>query len=402
MPLTDTAIKAAKPREKAYKLSDGGGMFLLVRPDGSKYWRLKYRFADKEKLLALGVYGTGGDKVSLKEARDRRGAARSLLKEGKDPAGERKAAKAAERGETAFEAVAREYAEKQKNRWSESHHRSFVKRLEADIFPAIGKKPIAEIEAPDLLDALRKVERRGSYDTSHRLVQRCGAVFRYGIATGRCKRDVAADLRGALTPHKVKHMAAVKPEELPALLHKIDGYEGELQTCLGLRLLALTFVRTGELIAAEWPEFNMDERLWLIPAERTKRRREHLVPLSRQAVAILEELRRLNGSHHYVFPGRNRVKHISQNTLIFALYRLGYHKLMTGHGFRTLASTILNEARKPTGERLFHVDVIERQLAHTELNRVRAAYDRSEHLPERATMMQWWADHLDGLRCARM
>jgi integrase len=398
MPLTDKAIKAAKPREKPYKMADGHGMFLLVRPDGSKYWRLKYRFEGKEKLLALGVYGDAPGNISLKEARDARDDTRKLLRDDQDPSEVRKAVKAVKRSETAFEIVAREYAEKQKNRWTQRHHANFVKRLEADIFGDIGRKPIADIEAPDLLSVLRKVEARGTYDLAHRLAQMCGSVFRYGIATGGCKHDVAADLRGALTPHKTKHMASVRPEDFPELLRKIDDYDGDPQTRLGLQLLALTFVRTGELISAEWTEFSSDARLWTVPAGRMKMKQEHLVPLSRQAIAVLDELRSLNGTYRYAFAGRNSRQCMSNNTLLYALYRLGYRSRMTGHGFRSVASTILNEARKQTGERLFHEDWIERQLAHGEQNKVRGAYNRAEHLPERRDMMQWWADYLDRLR----
>jgi integrase len=398
MPLTDKAIKAGKPREKPYKMADGHGMFLLVRPDGSKYWRLKYRFGGKEKLLALGVYGDAPGNISLKDARDARDEARRLLRAGKDPSEERKAARAVKRSETAFETVAREYAEKQKNRWTQKHHDNFVKRLEADVFGDIGRKPIAEIEAPHLLGVLRKVEARGTYDLAHRLAQMCGSVFRYGISTGRCKHDVAADLRGALTPHKTKHTAAVRPEDFPELLRKIDDYDGDLQTRLGLQLLALTFVRTGELIGAEWTEFSADSGLWTVPAGRMKIKQELLVPLSRQANAVLEELRSLNGTYRYVFAGRNPRQCMSNNTLLYALYRLGYRSRMTGHGFRSVASTILNEARKPTGDRFFHEDWIERQLAHDEQNKSRSPYNRAEYLPDRREMMQWWADHLDQLR----
>ena len=389
--LTDIAAKAAKPKEKSYKLADAEGLFLLVRPGGAKYWRLKYRFGGKEKLLGLGVYGD----VSLKAAREARDQARELLKAGKDPSAERKAAKVVKRSTLDFEAVAREYAAKQKNRWTEKHHANFVRRLELDIFPQIGMQPISEIEAPDLLAALRKVEDRGVYDLAHRLAQMCGGVFRYGVATGACKRDITFDLRGALTPHKPRNMACVNAKELPELLSKIESYDGDLQTRLGLQLLCLSFVRTKEMIGAEWPEFDLEARLWTIPACRMKGKREHVVPLSRQAIAVIDQLRSLSGSYRYVFAGRNPRQSMSNNTLLFALYRLGYRSRMTGHGFRSLASTILNEARRLTGERLFHEDWIERQLAHIEQNKVRGAYNKAEHLPERTDMMQWWADHLD-------
>jgi len=253
-------------------------------------------------------------------------------------------------------------------------------------------RPIAEIEAPELLLCVAKVEKRGAYDLAHRILQVSGQVFRYGIATGRCKRDLSADLRGALTPHKAKHQPAVKPDQLPKLLRDIGSYEelGDRLTKLALQLLAITFVRTSELIGAEWKEFDQDCALWTIPAERMKMKSEHLVPLSKQALAILAELKPLAGESRYLFPGRNADKPISNNTMLFALYRLGYKGKMTGHGFRAVASTILNE----TG---FKPDVIERQLAHCERNEVRGAYNRAEYLPERKRMMQHWSDYLESL-----
>jgi integrase len=240
---------------------------------------------------------------------------------------------------------------------------------------------------------VRKIEKRGAYDLAHRVLQVCGQVFRYGIATGRCQRDVAADLRGALTPHVKKHQAAVRPEELPELLRAIETYaaKGDLQTMYALQLLALTFVRTNELIGAEWDEFDLDAKLWMIPAERMKMRTEHIVPLSDQAVAILTELKVMAGKSRFVFPGRNRDKPISNNTMLFALYRLGYKGKMTGHGFRAVASTMLNEQG-------WRPDVIERQLAHCERDEVRGAYNRAEYLQERVKMMQAWATYLDAIK----
>jgi integrase len=264
--------------------------------------------------------------------------------------------------------------------------------LEANLFPEIGDRPIAEITAPLLLAAVRKIEHRGAHDLAHRVLQVASQVFRYGVATGRCERDPAPDLRGALTPHKSKHQAAVTPEELPALLRAIHGYGelGDNLTGYALRLLALTFVRTNELIAAEWSEVDLDAGIWIIPAQRMKMRAEHVVPLSRQAIAVLHEIRAHGMGSRYVFPGRNPDKPISNNTMLFALYRLGYKGKMTGHGFRAVASTILNEAG-------LRADVIERQLAHCERNEIRGAYNRAEYLPERKEMMQRWADMLDAL-----
>jgi integrase len=273
------------------------------------------------------------------------------------------------------------------------HHASDVlRRLESNIFPALGKRPIDSIDAPELLVAVRKIEARGAYDLAHRVLQVCGQVFRYGIATGRCTRDLAADLRGALTPHLKKNQAAVRPEELPALLKAIASYDtlGDRQTMLALQLLVLTFVRTSELIGATWSEFDLEAAVWLISAARMKAKAEHVVPLSRQAISILEELQALGGGSRFVFPGRNRDKPISNNTMLFALYRLGYKGKMTGHGFRAVASTILNEQG-------WRADVIERQLAHCERNEARGAYNRAEYLPERTKMMQAWADYVEAL-----
>jgi integrase len=267
-----------------------------------------------------------------------------------------------------------------------------LRRLESNLFPELGDKPIAEITAPMLLAAVRKIEHRGAHDLAHRVLQVASQIFRYGVATGRCERDPAPDLRGALTPHKGRHQAAVMPEELPALLRAIDGYGalGDQLTGYALRLLALTFVRTGELIGATWDEIDLDAAVWIIPAARMKMKTEHVVPLSRQAVNVLREVRAIGGGSRYVFPGRNLDKPISNNTMLFALYRLGYKGKMTGHGFRAVASTILNEAG-------FRPDVIERQLAHCERNEIRGAYNRAEYLPERRAMMQQWADMIDAL-----
>lgn len=390
--LTDTAIRKTKAGEKPQKLSDEKGLFLLVTPTGGKLWRMKYRFAGKEKLLALGSYPD----VTLAEARDRRDQARKLLAEGTDPSETRKAEKRARllAAENSFEAVAREWQAKQVHTWTPKHADDVLRRLEANIFPALGYRPIAEIDAPELLAAVRKIEARGAYDLAHRVLAVCGQVFRYGVATGRCPRDPSGDLRGALAPHKAKHQAAVRPEELSELMRKIDAYDkdmGDTLTRLALQLMAATFVRTSELIGAMWEEFDLEAAVWIIPAQRMKMRTEHVVPLSRQALAMLADIKPLSGRSDYLFPGRNRDKPISNNTMLFALYRMGYRGRMTGHGFRAVASTILNEAG-------FRADVVERQLAHCERNEVRGAYNRAEYLPERRKMMQWWGDYLDGVK----
>lgn len=372
------------------KLHDGGGLYLWVYADGSKFWRLRYWIAGKEKSLSFGSYPV----VSLKEARGKRDEQSKVLDANLDPSAERKAAnlKSKLAAENSFESVAREWYAKQLHTWVDHHAKDVNRRLETNIFPSLGRRPIGEIEAPELLAAVQKIEKRGAFDLAHRVLQVCGQVFRYGIATGRCTRDLSRDLRGALTPHKKEHQAAVRPEELPDLLRAIATYDnlGDKQTRLALQLLAQTFVRTNELIGAEWGEFDIENALWIIPAERMKMRTEHVVPLSRQALAILKQLKEIACGSRYVLPGRNPSKPISNNTMLFALYRLGYKGKMTGHGFRAVASTILNE----TG---FNPDVIERQLAHCERNEVRGAYNRAEYLKERIGMMQHWADYLESI-----
>jgi integrase len=277
--------------------------------------------------------------------------------------------------------------------WSASHAADVLSRLERNVFPKLGRRPMSQIDAPELLAAVRPIEQRGAHDLAHRVLQVCGQVFRYAVATSRAARDPSGDLRGALTPHVKRNQAAVRPEELPKLLRAIEGYEkiGDRQTRLGLELLALTFVRTQELIGAQWPEVDLSAGLWVIPAERMKMKVEHIVPLSKQTVRVLEQLREVGGGSRFLFPGRNRDRPMSNNTMLFALYRLGYKGKMTGHGFRAVASTMLNEKG-------IRADVIERQLAHAEPNEVRGAYNHAEYLPERKKMMQGWADHLDALR----
>jgi integrase len=391
MPLTDPAVRNAKPADKPVRLFDANGLYLEISPNGGKWWRLKYRYAGKEKRLSLGVY----PEVGLKEARNKRDAARKLLADDVDPGEVRKVQRLVKRDRSAnsFEAVARDWYRKQLHTWVSGHADDVLRRLESNLFTDLGHRSIAELEAPELLACIAKIEKRGAYDLAHRVLQVSGQVFRYGIASGLCKRDLSADLRGALTPHKARHQAAVKPEELPALLRAIDGYEviGDRQTRLALQLLALTFVRTGELIGALWDEIDTDAALWVIPSARMKMRTEHIVPLSTQSLAIFEDLKVLCGRSRFVFPGRNRDKPISNNTMLFALYRLGYKGRMTGHGFRSVASTLLNEQG-------YNRDAIERQLAHCERDEVRGAYNRAEYLPARKAMMQEWADYLDKLK----
>ncbi len=393
-PLTDTRIRNAKPAAKTYKLSDGGGMYLLVTPDGARYWRLDYRYAGKRRTLALGVYPT----VTLSNARARREDARASLAKDADPGAVKKAAKCAAKlaAENTFEAIAREWIANQRNRLAPRYYALLLARLEVDIFPQIGSRPIAEINALELLDALRKVEKRGALETTLRLRQLCGQVFRYAIASGRAKYDPSADLRGALrSPGRPRGHKAMPLDEVPNFLCALGAYEGDPRTRLALRLMVLTFARTTELRAAQWSEFeNLDgnDPLWRIPAERMKMRREHLVPLAPQAVAVLRELRALPGSEAspFLFCSPSREGYISNNTMLYAMYRLGYHGRSTVHGFRAMASTALNEMG-------FRPDLIERQLAHQERSAVRAAYNRAEYLRERRAMMNHWANHLEAM-----
>ena len=392
MPLTDTRVRSAKPQDKAYKLSDGGGMYLLVTPDGGRYWRLDYRFAGKRRTLALGVYPI----MTLSGARAGRDEARRLLTQDIDPNAAKKARKRAAKvaGENTFEAVAREWIANQRHRLAVRYCALLLARLEADVFPHIGSRPIAEVDAPELLDVLRRVEKRGVIETARRLRQICGQVFRYAIASSRAKHDPSADLRGALkSPGRPRGHKAMPLDEVPTFLKALETYDGDQRTRLALRLMVLTFARTTELRAARWSEIeNVDgnEPMWRIPAERMKMKREHIVPLAPQAVAVLRELRTLLGSDAspFLFPSPSRDKHMSNNTMLYALYRMGYHSRATIHGFRSMASTALNEMG-------FRPDVIERQLAHQEQNAVRAAYNHAEYLNERRAMMKRWADHLD-------
>lgn len=387
MPLSDTAVRNTKPGPKPTRLFDGAGLFLLVHPNGGKWWRFKYRFGGREKLLSLGVYPS----IGLKQAREARDRARELLRQGTDPSEARKLNQGQEARPDAFEAIAREWHGKRAVLWDAGHAARVLRSLERDVFPDLGAVPIREIDSRRLLAAIRKIEARGAPETAGRALQRCGAVFRYAIATALADRNPAADLRGALTPGKTTHRPALPAADLPEFLAALDTYPGHRQTALALRLLLLTFVRPGELRGARWEEFDLEAGEWLIPANRMKMRDPHTVPLSRQALAVLIELHAINGAHDLVFPGHNPEQPMGANTLLNALYRLGYRGRATAHGFRATASTILNGMGHPA-------DVIERQLAHQERNKVRAAYNRAQYLPERRALMQVWADYLDGIK----
>lgn len=393
MPLSDTAIRAVKSAEKPQKLSDGGGLFLLVNPTGGKWWRLKYRFDGKEKLLSLGTYPDTG----LKEARAKRDSARKLLATGVDPGENRKATKAARlaAAENCFEAVAREWFLKHSKNWAPTHSSKVIERLERDVFPWLGSRAIDTITAPDLLQVLRRIESRGAVETAHRALQNSGQIFRYAIATGRASYNPTPDLRGALPPVKKVHRAAITdPKEIGSLLRAIDDYQGSFVTKCALRLAPLTFVRPGELRAAEWAEFDLDAAEWNISASRMKMREAHLVPLSKQAVVILRELHDLTGHGQYVFPSaRSDKRPMSDNAVLAALRRMGFAKdEMSGHGFRAMARTILDEVM---GVR---PDYIEHQLAHAVRDPNGRAYNRTAHRAERHKMMQTWANYLDELR----
>ncbi len=386
--LSDTAIKATKSRDKAYKLYDQRGLFLMVMPNGGRWWRLKYRVDGKEKLLSLGTYPD----VSLKQARERRDAARRQLADGIDPGAKRRAEE--EAATNTFEAISREWFEKFSRNWAPGHSEKIIRRLELYLFPFIGAKPIAKIAAQEILACLRRLEGDGHLETAHRALQNCSRVFRYAVATGRAERDPAADLRGAIPPAAEKHLASyTDPRKIGELLRAIDSYDGSPVVRCALRLAPLVFVRPGELRAAEWSEFNFEACEWRIAAGRMKMRQQHIVPLSTQAIAVLREIEPITGEGRFVFPSpRSNLRPLSDNALLSALRRMGFEQgAVTVHGFRSTASTLLNEQG-------WHRDAIERQLAHGERDAVRAAYNYAEHLPERRKMMQSWADTLDSLR----
>ena len=393
MALTDTKIRTARPREKPFKLFDDRGLFLLVTPTGGKWWRFKFRFGDKEKLLSLGTYPD----VSLKVARERRDDARRLLAAGGDPSERRKAEKCAQanRDHNSFEVVAREWYAKHSPNWAEHHADRIIRRFERDIFPWIGGRPIAEIIAPELLSVVRRIEGRGALETAHRALGNCGQVFRYAVATGRAARDPSGDLRGALPPVKGEHFAATtEPKRIAEILRAMDGYEGTLTVRCAMRLAPLVFVRPGELRSAEWGHIDLESAEWRYTV--TKTNTPHIVPLSRQAVDILREIHPLTGKGRYVFPGaRSGHRPMSDNAILAAMRRMGIGKdEMSGHGFRAVARTILDEVLG------IRPDYIEHQLAHSVRDPNGRAYNRTAHLAERKKMMQVWADYLDSLKGA--
>jgi integrase len=393
VPLSDIQVKNSKPQGKEYKLMDGYGLFLLVTPTNGKLWRLDYRYGDKRKTMALGAYPA----VTLADARRRRDDAKKLLANGVDPGEVRKAQKTSTVAETenSFEVVAREWHTKFSGSWSPSHAETTLRRIELDVFPVLGSRPVEEIKATELLTMLRRIESRGALETAHRVRTICGQVFRYAVATGRAERDPAADLKGALPPYKKGHLAAITdPKAVIPLLRAIDGYQGSFVVKCALQLAPLFFVRPGELRQAEWSEFDFEKAEWNIPAERMKMKVAHLVPLSSQALNVLQELKTFTGRSKYLFPcHRSYARPMSNNAINAALRRMGFDKdEMTGHGFRAMARTILDEVLQ------IRPDYIEHQLAHAVRDPNGRAYNRTAHLTERKKMMQQWADYLDGLK----
>ena len=390
MKLTSTQIKNAQPKEKPYKLSDGGGMYLLVKPNGM-YWRMDYRLNKKRKTLAIGVY----PEVSLKKAREEREKAREIIASGNDPLEVKKEVKqqSIEQSENSFKQVALRWHKGRSEQWSKDHSRRILSSFEKRTFPYIGNMPISKVTPQDILKLLRKMESEGLGESTRRLKESIQRVFTFAIVEGLITQNPASNLEQALKPQaKVEHQSFIKERELPAFLKTLEQYDGHPVTLLALKLTMLTMVRTNELRYAKWSEIDWSKKEWHIPAERMKMKEAHIVPLSKQALEILEEVKQYNRLGELIFEGiTNARKPISQNTMIFAMYRMGYQSRATVHGFRSTASTILNEAG-------FRSDIIERQLAHGDKNKIRAAYNHAQYLPERKDMLQWYANKLDALR----
>lgn len=387
MPLTDIKVKTAKPMDKAYKLTDGGGMYLLVKPNGSKYWRLKYRFVSKEKMLSIGVYPD----VSLADARQKRDEARKVLAAGGDPGEVKKADKLAQKlsTENTFEAIAREWHKQKADRWSLRYRDEIIDTFEKDIFPYLGRRPIAEIKPMELLETLRRLERRGALEKMRKVRQRCGEVFRYAIVTGRAEYNPAPDLATALATPKKTHFPFLTVEELPYFIKDLAGYTGSIITKTATQIIMQTGVRTQELRFARWEDIDFEKRLWEIPPEVMKMKRPHIVPLSEQVVELFQSLKPLTGMYPLVFVGRNdRTKPISKESINQVIELLGYKGRLTGHGFRHTMSTILHEQG-------FNSAWIETQLAHVDKNAIRGTYNHAHYLDGRRQMMQWYADFID-------
>jgi integrase len=388
MAFSSQQAKYAKPKDKDYKLFAGKGLYLLVKKSGAKYWRLKYRYGMKEKTLAFGVY----PEVTLAEANERQREARRQLRDGLDPGMEKKKAKLRQRLEvdTTFESVAREWIEMKSAKWAPRHTERVTRSLELDIFPVIGNIPISQIDSVLLRSAIDPIQCRGALDIASRVRQRCSAVFNYGMAIGACTSDPAEPLKVVMESPTKKHFPSLSAKEMPEFLSKVRAYNCNVQTRLSVRFLLLTFVRTTELIGARWDEIDFEEAIWNIPAERMKERRGHFVPLSTQSLDCLHQLHSITGHSDLLFPKRGSSREpMSNSTILRVIDRIGYKGRMTGHGVRSVASSVLNESG------LFDFDAIERQLSHEDRNDVRAAYNRAKYMKERRKMMQWWADKVD-------
>lgn len=375
--LNNQIITTLEAQEKPKKYFDGRGMYLYLQPSGAKYWRLKYRYEGREKTFAMGTY----PRVSLQQAREKTDEAKQQLIQGIDPSEFKQ--------NQGFEIVAREWFENEKGGWKKRHAQVVINSLEQDVFPYLATRNISAIRSPELLTIIRRIEKRGALQVATKVLQRIRSVCRYAIQTGRAKHNPASELIGVIKTKKVKHRKSLPPSELPAFIQAVRNYEGMASTRNAILLMLLTFVRTDELRQATWEEINIDDAVWCISADRTKKERAHIVPLSHQAIELLQALPSYEERSGYLFEGRKSGYAISEKTMIHALYRLGYKDRATIHGFRGVASTVLNESG------LFSVDVIERQLAHIDGNAVRRAYNHAQYLPERETMMQWWADYLD-------
>lgn len=390
MALTDAKLRTLKPKEKVYRLGDSAGLYIEVAVNGSRYWRMKYRFLGKEKRLAFGVY----PEVTLAEAREKRDAARKLLASGSDPAEAKKIEKAAQQAnaENTFEAIAREWHTSKADRWSLRYRDEIIDTFEKDIFPYIGKRPIAEIKPLELLETLRKMEKRGALEKMRKVRQRCGEVYRYAIITGRAEYNPAPDLATALTPPKKQHFPFLTAEELPYFLKDLAGYTGSEITKTATKIILLTAVRTQELRFARWQDIDLEKGIWEIPAEVMKMKRPHIVPLSEQVVMLFKQLEPISKHHPLVFIGRNDPrKPISKESINQVIELLGYKGRLTGHGFRHTMSTILHEQG-------FNSAWIETQLAHVDKNAIRGTYNHAQYLEGRREMMQWYADYIDSLR----
>lgn len=389
MKLTVKQIDSSKPKEKDYKLSDGGGLYLLVKTNGGRYWRLKYRIDGKEKLLAIGIYPT----ITLADARRKRDDAKRLLADGIDPNQQRKEQKQASKIDSVntFKNIALEWYEGRKDRWSVGYRDDMMDAFEKDVFPYIGNRPIAEIKPMELLEVLSIMEKRGATEKLKKVRQRCGEVWKYAIITGRAEYNPAPDLASAFVPHKREHYAHLSVSELPEFLSSIDKYMGSQIVRVALRVLILTGVRPGELRKAEWSEINFDTGVWEIPAEKMKMRRPHIVPISEQVIDLLKQIHPISGSYQYIFPSRTDYrKHISDMALNTMIRRMGYSGRATGHGFRHTMSTILHEQG-------YNTAWIETQLAHVDKNSIRGTYNHAQYIDGRREMLQWYADYMGAL-----